>query len=73
MIRYKIVCLIISQLIYWNMHGQNKALKIGVVGLTHTHVHWIFSSDSDNAWYSRHGRKALGSQLGTCQKNEAVS
>ncbi|MEM9917622.1 MAG: Gfo/Idh/MocA family oxidoreductase [Bacteroidota bacterium] len=50
MIRYKIVFLIVSQLIYWNMHGQNKALKIGVVGLTHTHVHWIFSSDSDKVF-----------------------
>ncbi|MEM9546061.1 MAG: Gfo/Idh/MocA family oxidoreductase [Bacteroidota bacterium] len=25
-------------------NGQNKPLKIGVIGLTHTHVHWIFNS-----------------------------
>ncbi len=28
------------------MLGQKEPLKIGVVGLTHTHVHWIFNSDS---------------------------
>lgn len=25
---------------------QNEPMKIGVIGLTHTHVHWIFNSDS---------------------------
>lgn len=33
--------LVISQLI----HAQVKPVKIGVVGLTHTHVHWIFGSE----------------------------
>jgi len=27
------------------MYGQNTPLKVGVVGLTHTHVHWIFGSE----------------------------
>ena len=27
------------------MSGQNDPLKIGVIGLTHTHVHWIFESE----------------------------
>lgn len=27
-----------------NTNGQNGPLKIGVIGLTHTHVHWIFNS-----------------------------
>ena len=31
---------------YWNMHSQKDPLTIGVVGLTHTHVHWIFNSNS---------------------------
>lgn len=28
--------------------AQEKPLQIGVIGLTHTHVHWIFGSDQDN-------------------------
>ena len=28
--------------------AQNQPLKIGVVGLTHTHVHWIFDSEKSN-------------------------
>ena len=28
--------------------SQNQPLKIGVVGLTHTHVHWIFDSEKNN-------------------------
>ncbi|MEM9835333.1 MAG: Gfo/Idh/MocA family oxidoreductase [Bacteroidota bacterium] len=30
-----------------NLYSQKEPLKIGVVGLTHTHVHWIFNSDAD--------------------------
>lgn len=30
-----------------NMYSQDESTKIGVVGLTHTHVHWIFNSDSN--------------------------
>ena len=26
-------------------HAQDKPLKVGVIGLTHTHVHWIFNSE----------------------------
>ena len=28
-----------------NTTGQEKPVKIGVIGLTHTHVHWIFGSE----------------------------
>ncbi len=30
------------------MNSQDAPLKVGVVGLTHTHVHWIFNSDTAN-------------------------
>lgn len=29
------------------LSAQNQPVKIGVVGLTHTHVHWIFNSDTN--------------------------
>jgi predicted dehydrogenase len=29
------------------MYSQTEPLKIGVVGLTHTHVHWIFNSNAN--------------------------
>ena len=48
MINYKMICFIIIQLFFMKIYSQNKPLKIGVVGLTHTHVHWIFNSDSSN-------------------------
>lgn len=28
-----------------NTYAQTKPLKVGVIGLTHTHVHWIFGSE----------------------------
>ncbi|WP_299216607.1 Gfo/Idh/MocA family oxidoreductase [uncultured Aquimarina sp.] len=28
-----------------NLFGQDSPLRVGVIGLTHTHVHWIFGSD----------------------------
>ena len=28
-----------------NIKGQEKPVKLGVIGLTHTHVHWIFGSE----------------------------
>jgi predicted dehydrogenase len=28
-----------------SMSGQNNPLKVGVIGLTHSHVHWIFNSE----------------------------
>ncbi len=28
--------------------AQNKALKVGVIGLTHTHVHWILGRPADD-------------------------
>ena len=30
---------------YINIMAQNKPVNIGVIGLTHTHVHWIFESE----------------------------
>lgn len=29
-------------------HAQNKPLRLGVIGLTHTHVHWILSRPTDD-------------------------
>ena len=34
-------------LFYLNLNAQSKPLKIGVAGLSHTHVHWIFGSDAN--------------------------
>ena len=30
-----------------NLFAQDTSLKIGVIGLSHTHVHWIFNSDQN--------------------------
>lgn len=46
-LRIKIYCLALSLFFCMKINGQNSPLKIGVVGLTHTHVHWIFNSDSN--------------------------
>ena len=35
----------ISIFISTNLTAQNEPVKIGVIGLTHTHVHWIFDSE----------------------------
>jgi predicted dehydrogenase len=35
----------ISLFISTNLTAQNEPVKIGVIGLTHTHVHWIFDSE----------------------------
>ena len=32
-----------------SLSAQNKPLKIVIAGLTHTHVHWIFSSEQTNS------------------------
>ena len=37
----------ISNLLSMNVAAQDTPLEIGVVGLTHTHVHWIFNSNSN--------------------------
>ena len=37
--------LILSSLLSF-VYAQERPLKIGVIGLTHTHVHWIFGSES---------------------------
>lgn len=43
---FKYILLVTIQLISMSTIGQKPPLKIGVIGLTHTHVHWIFSSAS---------------------------
>lgn len=47
MVINKFLFLALIQLFYTNMYCQNEPLRIGVVGLTHTHVHWIFNSNSN--------------------------
>lgn len=36
---------ILSIFMFINTMAQNNPIKIGVIGLTHTHVHWIFDSE----------------------------
>ncbi len=40
----KLVLILLTQLIFYPSFSEVKPLKIGVIGLTHTHVHWIFNS-----------------------------
>jgi predicted dehydrogenase len=42
----KIICLVTICWLNSHVFAQNKPLEIGVIGLTHTHVHWIFNSAS---------------------------
>ena len=41
----KKLLLIFSILIAYQSMAQDQPLKVGVIGLTHTHVHWIFGSE----------------------------
>ena len=43
--RIKNLLFTLSIFISINIMAQNRPIKIGVVGLTHTHVHWIFGSE----------------------------
>ncbi|OQD41873.1 oxidoreductase [Croceivirga radicis] len=45
--RKKIVFLLSLLLLNTILYGQNtdQALRVGIIGLTHTHVHWIFGSE----------------------------
>ena len=45
--KLSIFSIVLLLLVSMNVYSQNKAIKIGVIGLTHTHVHWIFGSDSN--------------------------
>lgn len=47
MVKIRIMLLLMICFQLTTTFGQNEPLKIGVVGLTHTHVHWIFNSDSN--------------------------
>lgn len=40
--------LVFTCLITTFSYGQNKPLKVGVIGLTHTHVHWILGRPADD-------------------------
>jgi len=40
--------LVFAFLITTISYGQNKPLKVGVIGLTHTHVHWIMGRPADD-------------------------
>ncbi|MEM9820696.1 MAG: Gfo/Idh/MocA family oxidoreductase [Bacteroidota bacterium] len=44
MFKYKLLSFLFIHLFFTPMYSQDQAIKIGVVGLTHTHVHWIFGS-----------------------------
>ncbi|MBX2828850.1 MAG: Gfo/Idh/MocA family oxidoreductase [Flavobacteriaceae bacterium] len=44
--KIKLVCAFVICLLSTTLFGGNDPIRIGVVGLTHTHVHWIFNSDS---------------------------
>ncbi|MEO1030242.1 MAG: Gfo/Idh/MocA family oxidoreductase [Bacteroidota bacterium] len=41
----KNLTIIISILVALSLQAQEQPLKVGVIGLTHTHVHWIFGSE----------------------------
>lgn len=41
----KILTIVYTLLFSIFVFGQKKPVKIGVIGLTHTHVHWIFGSE----------------------------
>jgi predicted dehydrogenase len=41
----KTLSLLTFLMISSQLYGQKSPLKIGVIGLTHTHVHWIFESE----------------------------
>ncbi len=45
MFYHKLLMIPLIHLLIANVHSQTKPLKIGVVGLTHTHVHWVFGSE----------------------------
>jgi predicted dehydrogenase len=46
--RVTITLLIIIQMLSLNLSGQKEPLTIGVIGLSHSHVHWIFNSDENS-------------------------
>lgn len=41
----KILIIVFTFLFSFYSNGQEEPIKIGVIGLTHTHVHWIFGSE----------------------------
>jgi len=47
MIKNKIICIVLLQLFFTNLYSLDQPLRIGVVGLSHTHVHGIFNSNAN--------------------------
>lgn len=43
----KLPLFIFSILMSMNLTAQKEPVKIGIIGLTHTHVHWIFDSEKN--------------------------
>lgn len=41
------IAILVFHLLSHTVQSQNDPLSIGIVGLTHTHVHWIFNSDTN--------------------------
>ena len=50
MVNSRIICFILIHGFFAKMYSQDKPIQIGVVGLTHTHVHWIFNSNAKEAF-----------------------
>ncbi|MBC6992759.1 Gfo/Idh/MocA family oxidoreductase [Neolewinella lacunae] len=45
MLKNKVILIVLFQIICATVYSQAAPVRMGVVGLTHTHVHWIFNSD----------------------------
>ncbi|MCB0471847.1 MAG: Gfo/Idh/MocA family oxidoreductase [Flavobacteriaceae bacterium] len=43
--KHPLLFYVIIQLVSTSISGQNQPMRTGVIGLTHTHVHWIFNSE----------------------------
>ena len=41
----QLLVFILSFFTWLNSMAQNNPVEIGIIGLTHTHVHWIFDSE----------------------------
>ena len=43
--KHPLLFYVIIQLVSTSISGQNQPMRTAVIGLTHTHVHWIFNSE----------------------------
>ena len=46
MLKASILTVVFSLLFMFTCPSQDSKMQIGVIGLTHTHVHWIFGSEA---------------------------